>query len=581
MLDRLFLLLFATAVGIPALATGKASSCPCVQITPQRLPDLNIPREGHAVFCAGGELMVAGGHTNGFVPTATAEYLMDGEWHQLPMTYTHDHGTALVLRSGQVLLAGGSKEEMGVGQSFGVEMYDPASHSFTGFGCLSQKRTLASAMELDSGKVIITGNWYADDVVEEFDGQKFFTPVKPVTVGRVVPYLFRTSQGDVLIVGDRDTRDHLADTIVVDRLNGEPFTVPLLQQWKPLTYNAPTTADAGFIGDEAQGRYAYLMAVKNFERTSDIPELKGQPAGQMAIVLVEDTAFILLPTICPIPMMSPLGTGPILYDRGYIMADRRAQQAYLCGVDKDKRFYVVSIGYTERPAPLTLYYTDPLPDCGFYVPSLTPQGNLAIVGGSSKNDYDSDNFTPTASAWLIPLGRQNDVTTAASRWPDSLPWCLLAIGGVMLIGVWLFVRRLKTKVVPPARQTDSTESRKEQYEFITDNGNEELLERIYQLMDERQLFRNSELKVADVAEVLCTNSRYVTDCIKDRRGMTFTQFVNEYRVSYVQQILRQRPNLKVFEAYTEAGFTSERSFFRIFKDVTGMTTSEWLSQNKD
>ena len=581
MLDRLFLLLFATAVGIPALATGKASSCPCVQITPQRLPDLNIPREGHAVFCAGGELMVAGGHTNGFVPTATAEYLMDGEWHQLPMTYTHDHGTALVLRSGQVLLAGGSKEEMGVGQSFGVEMYDPASHSFTGFGCLSQKRTLASAMELDSGKVIITGNWYADDVVEEFDGQKFFTPVKPVTVGRVVPYLFRTSQGDVLIVGDRDTRDHLADTIVVDRLNGEPFTVPLLQQWKPLTYNAPTTADAGFIGDEAQGRYAYLMAVKNFERTSDIPELKGQPAGQMAIVLVEDTAFILLPTICPIPMMSPLGTGPILYDRGYIMADRRAQQAYLCGVDKDKRFYVVSIDYTERPAPLTLYYTDPLPDCGFYVPSLTPQGNLAIVGGSSKNDYDSDNFTPTASAWLIPLGRQNDVTTAASRWPDSLPWCILAIGGVMLVGVWLFVRRLKTKVVPPARQTDSTESRKEQYEFITDNGNEELLERIYQLMDKRQLFRNSELKVADVAEVLCTNSRYVTDCIKDRRGMTFTQFVNEYRVSYVQQILRQRPNLKVFEAYTEAGFTSERSFFRIFKDVTGMTTSEWLSQNKD
>jgi len=530
------------------------------------------------VFCAGGELMVAGGHTNGFVPTATAEYLMDGEWHQLPMTYTHDHGTALVLRSGQVLLAGGSKEEMGVGQSFGVEMYDPASHSFTGFGCLSQKRTLASAMELDSGKVIITGNWYADDVVEEFDGQKFFTPVKPVTVGRVVPYLFRTSQGDVLIVGDRDTRDHLADTIVVDRLNGEPFTVPLLQQWKPLTYNAPTTADAGFIGDEAQGRYAYLMAVKNFERTSDIPELKGQPAGQMAIVLVEDTAFTLLPTICPIPMMSPLGTGPILYDRGYIMADRRAQQAYLCGVDKDKRFYVVSIGYTERPAPLTLYYTDPLPDCGFYVPSLTPQGNLAIVGGSSKNDYDSDNFTPTASAWLIPLGRQDDVTTAASRWPDSLPWCLLAIGGVMLIGVWLFVRRLKTKVVPPTRQTDSTESRKEQYEFITDNGNEELLERICQLMDKRQLFRNSELKVADVAEVLCTNSRYVTDCIKDRRGMTFTQFVNEYRVSYVQQLLRLHPDMKVFEAYTQAGFTSERSFFRIFKDVTGMTTTEWLGR---
>ena len=579
-LYRLFLLLCLAAAGAPVFAV-EGNQCPLVHIVPERLPDLNTPREGHAVFCAGGELMVAGGHTNGFVPTATAEYLSDGEWHQLAMTYIHDHGTALVLRSGRVLLAGGSKEEMGVGQTFGVEMYDPANHSFTGFGCLDQKRTLASAMELDSGQVVITGNWYAGDGIEMFDGRKFFTPVKPVTVARVVPYLFRTSQGDVLILSDRDTHDHLSDTIVVDRLHGEPFTVPLLQQWKPLTYNAPTTADAGFIGDEAQGRYAYLMAVRNFERTRDKPELKGQPAGQMAIVLVEDTVFTLLPTVCPIPMMSPLkGAGPILYDRGYIMADRRAKQAYLCGVDKEKRLYVVSIGYAERPAPLTLYYTDPLPDCGFYVPVLTPQGHLAIIGGSSKTDYDSDNFTPTASAWLIPLGRQDDVTSAASRWPASLLWWLLAVVAVLLVSASIVAYRRRKKVVLPVRQPERVESHEEQSEpeACPNNRSEELLERISQLMDERHLFRNTDLKAADLAAELGTNSRYVSDCIRECRGMTFTQFVNEYRVSYVQRLLRQHPDMKVFEAYTSAGFTSERSFFRIFKDVTGMTTSEWLSR---
>ena len=576
---RHFLLLCMAATGAPVLAV-EDNHCPLVHIVPEHLPDLNTPREGHAVFCAGGELMVAGGHTNGFVPTATAEYLSGGEWHQLPMTYIHDHGTALVLRSGQVLLAGGSKEEMGVGQTFGVEMYNPASHSFTGFGCLDQKRTLASAMELDSGKVIITGNWYASDGIELFDGRKFFTSAKPVTVERVVPFLFRTSQGDVLILSDRDTRDHLADTVVVDRLYGEPFNVPLLQQWKPLTYNAPTTADAGFIGDEAQGRYAYLMAVKNFERTREKPELKGQPAGQMAVVLVEDTVFTLLPTVCPIPMMSPLGAGPIIYDRSYIVADRRAQQAYFCGVDKDKRLYVVGISYTERPAPLTIYYTDPLPDCGFYVPALTPQGNLVIIGGSSKTDYDSDNFTPTASAWLIPLGQQDDVTSAANRWPAGLLWWLLPVGAVLLVIVSMVVYKRRKKAVLPAQQTEGVESREEQAEpeTYTNNRSEELLESICQLMDERQLFRNSELKVSDVAAELGTNSRYVTDCIKECRGMTFIQFVNEYRVGYVQRLLRLQPDMKVFEAYTSAGFTSERSFFRIFKDVTGMTTSEWLSR---
>jgi AraC-like DNA-binding protein len=279
-------------------------------------------------------------------------------------------------------------------------------------------------------------------------------------------------------------------------------------------------------------------------------------------------------------MMSPLGNSPIIYDRSYIVADRQAQQAYLCGVDKDKRLYVVSIGYTERPAPLTLYYTDPQPACGFYVPVLIPQGNLAIIGGSSKTDYDSDNFTPTASAWLIPLGRQDDVTSAVNRWPVSLLWWLLTFVAVLLVSASIVVYWRRKKVVLPVRQTERVESREEPSELEADSNkkNEELLERICLLMDERQIFRNSELKLADVTAALDSNSRYVTDCIKECRGMTFIQFVNEYRVGYVQRLLRLQPDMKVFEAYTSAGFTSERSFFRIFKDVTGMTTSEWLSR---
>ena len=387
---------------------------------------MNTPREGHAVFCANGELTVAGGHTKGFVPTATAEYLSDGEWHQLPMTYTHDHGTTLVLRSGQVFLAGGSKEDMGVGQSFGMEMYDPANHSFTGFGCLSQKRTLASALELDSGRVVITGNWYADDGVEMFDGRKSFTPVKPVTVGRVVPLLFRTSQGDVLIVGDRDTYDHLADTLVVDRLKGEPFTVPLLQQWKPLTYNAPTTADIGFIGDEAQGRYANLMAVRGFKRTHDKPEQRGQPAGQMAVVLVEDTVFTLLPTVCPIPMMSRFGS-PIFYDVGYLVADREAQQAYLCGVDKDKRLYVVSIGYTGRPAPPDRLLYRPAFRLWLLCPSADTSGPSGHRWRQLENRLRFRQLHPYGVGMAHPLRTARRHRDCHCRW--SVSQCAMVVAG--------------------------------------------------------------------------------------------------------------------------------------------------------
>ena len=160
----------------------------------EQLPDLNIPRAGHALFYANGELTVAGGHTVGFVPTPTAEYYKDGEWHAMQMTYTHDVGISVVLKSGKVLLAGGCEQPAGIGQTIHAEIYDPRSHTFRGFGNLQRGRVLASALELDSGKVVIAGNWYAQDGIELFHerqsakGDNFhkrsFTYIKDVSAQR-------------------------------------------------------------------------------------------------------------------------------------------------------------------------------------------------------------------------------------------------------------------------------------------------------------------------------------------------------------------------------------------------------------
>jgi len=79
---------------------------------------------------------------------------------------------------------------------------------------------------------------------------------------------------------------------------------------------------------------------------------------------------------------------------------------------------------------------------------------------------------------------------------------------------------------------------------------------------------------------LGTNTRYVTDCIKRCQNLTFTQYINEYRINYAKQLLLQYPDMQIFEVYFKAGFSSERSFFRIFKTITGMTTREWLMSQK-
>lgn len=147
--------LFFLTVLFPAAAQ---QSCPMVKMQAERLPDLNIPRLGHAVFCVNGEVVAAGGHTTNFVPTQTAEYYRDGEWHLMQMAYPHDQGVAALTGQGKVLLAGGHEKELGIGQTFTLELYDPTTHSFKGYGCLDKKRCFAAALPLDSGRIVISGN---------------------------------------------------------------------------------------------------------------------------------------------------------------------------------------------------------------------------------------------------------------------------------------------------------------------------------------------------------------------------------------------------------------------------------------
>lgn len=535
-----------------------------VKIEAERLPDLNTPRAGHIAVCAGGELTVIGGHTTGFVPTATAEYFSDGAWHQLPTTYAHDHAFGLPLSSGNILIAGGHDQPLGIGQTFTVETYDPATHTFSGFGCLNTKRTLASGTELDSGRVMLTGNWYHDDGIEVFDGQKSFHAVKDVSVSRMSPYVFRTSGNNAIIIGNQDNKGNGPDSIIIDQLNGDPFSIPLLQTWRPMTFDTPNRSYDGFIGDVAKGVYKYLMPVQDFTRFNTESEKSGHPSGHIAIALVEDTVISLLPTVRPIPVESSLGS-PILY-YSTIVADRKAQRAYLAGTDKVQRLYLLSIDYSRRPAPLTLYYTDPLPDCGFNMPVLTSDGNLAIIGGSMHDNYTSDHYTPTASSWLIRLGQQQTADNSHTI------WLWLTLGVILLAALAVILLRSRR------RNTSTAEVEAPSGE----NGSDDvLLQRISNLIEQKRLFLNSDLKMTDLAAELDVTRNRVSYCINSCRGCSFSQFINAYRVEYAQQLLRKDPNMKIASAALESGFSNERSFFRAFKTATGISPKEWVLQQID
>lgn len=531
--------------------------CPMVEMEVERLPDMNVPRAGHSMFYVNGEMVVVGGHTTGFVPTATAEYYNDGAWHLLQTVYAHDNGLGLVLKSGKVLIAGGHERHLGIGQTFPVEMYDPVTHTFDGFGCLDQKRVMASGLELDSGKVMVAGNWYGDDAIELFDGNKFFTHVKDVAIPRSFPFVFRTAADDALVVGAAGSRGEQIKSDMVDRLRGEPLHIPLLEDWHPICdWKYPNSGC--FIGNEATGDFSYLFPVQNDD-------------GQVAIALVRNGEFSLLPTDCPVPMESSWGA--ICYYAS-IVVDRQVKRGYLIGHgsrdgEHDMK-YVLCIDYGKKgAAKLTLYYTESLPGFEFNV-AIDAVGDMVVSGGSLH-----DNFKPSPAVYLLRLGNHDQGKETASSFHgfvSYIPWGMTGVALLLLFAYrWHRYRKnrlgkeLDATTVPSVQQTDPTIYA-------------ELMESICQLMDKRQLFLNSELKVSDIAAELNTNSRYVSDCIKQGKNITFKQFVNGYRVDYAKQLMRQDPGMKLSVVGLKSGFSNEMTFYRTFKASTGMTPKEWVSR---
>lgn len=86
----MFRILIACCILLLPLGVQAGDSIPVKKIETERLSDLNVARVSHATLFVNGELTVIGGHTDGFVPTATAEYFSDGAWHELPTVYSHD-----------------------------------------------------------------------------------------------------------------------------------------------------------------------------------------------------------------------------------------------------------------------------------------------------------------------------------------------------------------------------------------------------------------------------------------------------------------------------------------------------------
>jgi AraC-like DNA-binding protein len=107
----------------------------------------------------------------------------------------------------------------------------------------------------------------------------------------------------------------------------------------------------------------------------------------------------------------------------------------------------------------------------------------------------------------------------------------------------------------------------------------DLKKKIIEVMEKKQLYLKPDLKISDLTQLMYTNRNYIYNAINVGMDISFSEFVNRYRVKYAQGLMLKSGETEISEIWAGAGFSSETSFYRNFKLYTGVTPQQWRSEH--
>jgi len=134
-------------------------------------------------------------------------------------------------------------------------------------------------------------------------------------------------------------------------------------------------------------------------------------------------------------------------------------------------------------------------------------------------------------------------------------------------------------------QKKSLETYKEKYKKsnLTDDLQDELLNKILTLMEDHTTFCDTDFSVDRLAELVQSNQKYVSQVINNVLKKNFRSFLNGYRIREAQLIFSE-PDVKKYTIESVAlrvGFKSRNAFREAFKEITGVSPNFYLNSMQE
>jgi len=111
---------------------------------------------------------------------------------------------------------------------------------------------------------------------------------------------------------------------------------------------------------------------------------------------------------------------------------------------------------------------------------------------------------------------------------------------------------------------------------------DEHFNKMLNLIEKEKLFTNPEFDLSMLAEKCELSANYLSQIINKKSGQNFYSLINQYRLEEAKKILLNPDfsHYSILSIGMQAGFKSKSSFYKVFKEKTGMTPSQFLKENK-
>lgn len=108
----------------------------------------------------------------------------------------------------------------------------------------------------------------------------------------------------------------------------------------------------------------------------------------------------------------------------------------------------------------------------------------------------------------------------------------------------------------------------------------EIMRLIQQVIRERKLYLDPNLKLENCAKKLHVPARKLSVVINEITGESFSHLLNKYRIEEAKEmLLSAEDNSTIENIYLHAGFNSRSTFNRVFKSITGNTPGEYRNKH--